>query len=82
MLSLLLPETDAEDVQQLLDQTNDALIIDRYRGGLPIQKTNNLTEIFKRLKLKAVLGSSELADLSASLRSSQAIIDFFSDDQG
>ncbi|QAS69931.1 endonuclease MutS2 [Oenococcus sicerae] len=76
LLSLLLPKTDAEDVQQLLDQTNDALIIDRYRGGLPIQKTNNLTEIFKRLKLKAVLGSSELADLSASLRSSQAIIDF------
>ncbi|MFT8878538.1 MAG: endonuclease MutS2 [Oenococcus sp.] len=76
-LAQLLPSGDAQRVSILLGQTDDALLIDRRRGGLPIRATNDLTEIFKRIKLKAVLASSELADLNASLQSSQAVIDFF-----
>ncbi|SYW03304.1 Endonuclease MutS2 [Oenococcus oeni] len=75
-LNSLIPADNKEDVAILLDQTSDALLIDRRRGGLPIRKTNDLTEIFKRLKLKAVLGTSELADLKSSLQSGQAISDF------
>ncbi|MDI4584694.1 endonuclease MutS2 [Oenococcus sp. UCMA 14587] len=75
-LNSLTPADNKEDVAILLNQTSDALLIDRRRGGLPIKKTNDLTEIFKRLKLKAVLGTSELADLKSSLQSGQAITDF------
>ncbi len=75
-LNSLIPADNKEDVAILLDQTSDALLIDRRRGGLPIRKTNDLTEIFKRLKLKAVLGTSELADLKSSLQSGQEISDF------
>lgn len=76
-LDILEPSSDRQKVSILLDQTDQALLITRRRGGIPLEPVDDLNEIFKRIKIKATLSSTELAALEKSIRSGKKILDFF-----
>ncbi|HEY4400286.1 MAG TPA: endonuclease MutS2 [Lactobacillaceae bacterium] len=73
----LAPTTDAEMMQLWLNETADGVLIDRLKGGIPLAKLADVTPHLKRLRIEASLSATELAEMSAVLRSTQAIATFF-----
>ncbi len=60
---LLLPVTDVEAAEVLLDQTGTALSVMATLGGFPLGGFADLGEIFQRLRLGAQLSLSELVNV-------------------
>ncbi|MDR2661075.1 MAG: endonuclease MutS2 [Lactobacillaceae bacterium] len=70
-------QSDSKKVEKLLNQTESLIKIDRLRGGLPIDRIDDLSNVFKRLKLKATLSSTELSFLKPNFNSVNKIISFY-----
>ncbi len=73
----LTPSVNLKKVKILLEQTDEALLILRNKGEIPIKRVTDLSNIFKRLKIKASLSATELVSLKKLIVSSQLIINFF-----
>lgn len=73
----LTPQTSYQAVQQLLTETTDGADILRLEDGIPIPKLDNIRPQLKRLKIKANLNGTELAQITKVLQTSMGVKNFF-----
>lgn len=71
------PEADMTIVTQLLAETTAGADILRLAGGIPIPTLSDISTQLKRLKIKATLNGTELAQVSRVLRASATVKTFF-----
>ena len=73
----LQPITDVHIINYWLQETADAVMIDRLKGGIPLAKLADITPHLKRLNIQASLNATELAEIGNVLRNTSAISNFF-----
>ncbi|KGB49888.1 DNA mismatch repair protein MutS [Leuconostoc mesenteroides P45] len=73
----LQPITDVHIINYWLQETADAMMIDRLQGGIPLAKLADITPHLKRLNIQASLSATELAEIGNVLRNTNAISNFF-----
>lgn len=73
----LQPITDVHIINYWLQETADAMMIDRLKGGIPLAKLADITPHLKRLNIQASLSATELAEIGNVLRNTSAIFNFF-----
>ena len=73
----LQPITDVHIINYWLQETADAMMIDRLKGGIPLAKLADITPHLKRLNIQASLNATELAEIGNVLRNTSAISNFF-----
>ncbi|MGX4594089.1 endonuclease MutS2 [Leuconostoc sp. JNUCC 76] len=73
----LQPITDVHTINYWLQETADATMIDRLKGGIPLAKLADITLHLKRLNIQASLSATELAEIGNVLRNTSAISNFF-----
>ncbi|MGO2325695.1 MAG: endonuclease MutS2 [Leuconostoc mesenteroides] len=73
----LQPITDVHIINYWLQETADAVMIDRLKGGIPLAKLADITPHLKRLNIQASLSATELAEIGNVLRNTSAISNFF-----
>ncbi|WP_273950609.1 endonuclease MutS2 [Leuconostoc mesenteroides] len=73
----LQPITDVHIINYWLQETADAMTIDRLKGGIPLAKLADITPHLKRLNIQASLSATELAEIGNVLRNTSAISNFF-----
>ncbi|WP_273713066.1 endonuclease MutS2 [Leuconostoc mesenteroides] len=73
----LQPITDVHIINYWLQETADAMMIDRLKGGIPLAKLADITPHLKRLNIQASLSATELAEIGNALRNTSAISNFF-----
>ncbi|GAV10104.1 endonuclease MutS2 [Paenibacillus sp. NAIST15-1] len=61
----LLPSTDLEEVKRRLQATDEAMTIDRLKGGAPFSGVTDIRPAVKRARINAMLSANELWDISA-----------------
>lgn len=71
------PETSIEEIQKLIDETFDGSNIVRLKNGMPIRKLSSIDEQLKRLKIDAILGSTDLALIASQLMNVNELKNFF-----
>lgn len=76
-LSHMLPINDSKMIQTLLEETKDAMDIDRLRGGIPIPKIENVRPHMKRIEIGADLNGLELAQVARVLTTTSEMVQFF-----
>ncbi len=74
----LAPSIDIVQINQWLQETADAVLIDRLKGGIPLAKLADIKPHLKRLDIHASLSALELAEVGAVLRNTRAIANFLS----
>lgn len=62
-LSDLVPLTDKDKIQLLFDEVADFRLLTQENGLLNLGKTNDLTEILRRLELEASLSGKEFVEI-------------------
>lgn len=78
-LEQLEPLTDEVRIRQLLDETEDALKVQRLRGGIPVPKLANIYPHLKRIEIGADLNGLELAQICRVLTTTQEVTRFMAD---
>ncbi|MGO0155207.1 endonuclease MutS2 [Leuconostoc mesenteroides] len=73
----LQPINDVDIINYWLQETADAMMIDRLKGGIPLAKLADITPHLKRLNIQASLSATELAEIGNVLRNTSAISNFF-----
>ena len=73
----LTPSHDFEQIQTWLQELDEALTIERLKGGLPINKQADITMHLKRLEIGASLNGLELAELGQILKNASYLLNFF-----
>ncbi|TYC46444.1 endonuclease MutS2 [Leuconostoc litchii] len=73
----LQPITDVVTINYWLQETADAVMIDRLKGGIPLAKLTDITSHLKRLDIQASLSATELSEIGIVLRNTNAISNFF-----
>lgn len=76
-LAALTPQTDFQKVQDLLTESTDGADILRLEDGIPIPQLANIKPQLKRLKIKANLNGTELAQITKVLQTSMSVKNFF-----
>ncbi|MGV0167682.1 endonuclease MutS2 [Furfurilactobacillus sp. WILCCON 0119] len=76
-LASLQPATDAEVIQESLDETKDGADILRLKGGIPLPELADLTPHMKRLAIDAALNGTELAAVGRVLQTASSTRTFF-----
>ena len=75
----LQPSTDRATVRDQLVETTDGADILRLKDGIPIPKLVDINEPLQRLRVKARLNGTELAQITQVLRASMSVRNFFQD---
>lgn len=76
-LKSLKPQTELKIVQRMIDETTDATDIIRLDASIPIPSLDNIQPQLKRLRIKASLNGTELAQIAKVLQATMAIVNFF-----
>lgn len=76
-LAALAPQSEVAQVNQLLRETTAGADILRLNGGIPIPSLADIDGQLKRLKIKATLNGTELAQIGRVLRASATVKTFF-----
>lgn len=76
-LTNLTPQTDYDLIKQMLTETTDGADILRLEDGIPIPQLANIKPQLRRLKIKANLNGTELAQVSRVLQTSMSVKNFF-----
>jgi DNA mismatch repair protein MutS2 len=79
LLEQLTPLTDREKIQKGLDETEDALKVQRLRGGIPVPKLINIKPHMKRIEIGADLNGIELAQVARVLSTTSELSRFIDD---
>lgn len=77
LVNNLEPISDFTKVKLRLDELEEALQIERLKGGLPVEKINDVEPHLKRLKINASLNGIEIAEIGQVLRSTSYMVNFF-----
>ncbi|MBM9834668.1 endonuclease MutS2, partial [Enterococcus faecalis] len=78
-LAKLAPSSDAQVISSWLAETEDAIKIQRLRGGIPVPKIENIRPQMKRIEIGADLNGIELAQVARVLSTTQELKRFFAD---
>lgn len=78
-LVALEPVADETVIRQWLDETLDALKVQRLRGGIPIPKIENIRPHMKRIEIGADLNGHELAQVTRVLTTTSEVNRFIDD---
>lgn len=78
-LAQLAPSTDAQQISTWLAETEDALKVQRLRGGIPVPKIENIRPQMKRIEIGADLNGLELAQVGRVLVTANELKRFFED---
>lgn len=78
-LAKLVPSSDAQVISSWLAETEDAIKIQRLRGGIPVPKIENIRPQMKRIEIGADLNGVELAQVARVLSTTQELKRFFAD---
>lgn len=78
-LAALEPVADETVIRQWLDETLDALKVQRLRGGIPIPKIENIRPHMKRIEIGADLNGHELAQVTRVLTTTSEVNRFIDD---
>ncbi len=76
-LAKLVPSSDAQVISSWLAETEDAIKIQRLRGGIPVPKIENIRPQMKRIEIGADLNGVELAQVARVLSTTQELKRFF-----
>ncbi|CZQ87699.1 dna mismatch repair protein muts core [Trichococcus palustris] len=71
------PETDAEKVAKLQDETEDGRKVLRLKGGIPMPRLKSIKSHLKRLEIGGTLNGKEIAEIGRVLTTTKEIIHFF-----
>lgn len=63
----LRPSSDFEEVKRRLQATDEAMTVERLKGGPPLAGVKDIRGALKRARIQAMLSSTELWDISALL---------------
>lgn len=78
-LAQLAPSADAQQISTWLAETEDALKVQRLRGGIPVPKIENIRPQMKRIEIGADLNGLELAQVGRVLVTANELKHFFED---
>lgn len=78
-LAKLTPSADAQQISTWLAETEDALKVQRLRGGIPVPKIENIRPQMKRIEIGADLNGLELAQVGRVLVTANELKRFFED---
>ena len=78
-LAKLVPSSDEQVISSWLAETEDAIKIQRLRGGIPVPKIENIRPQMKRIEIGADLNGVELAQVARVLSTTQELKRFFAD---
>jgi len=78
-LAQLAPSADAQPISTWLAETEDALKVQRLRGGIPVPKIENIRPQMKRIEIGADLNGLELAQVGRVLVTANELKRFFED---
>lgn len=78
-LAQLAPSADAQQISTWLAETEDALKVQRLRGGIPVPKIENIRPQMKRIEIGADLNGLELAQVGRVLVTANELKCFFED---
>lgn len=78
-LAELSPVTDETVIRTWLDETLDALKVQRLRGGIPVPKIENIRPHMKRIEIGADLNGHELAQVTRVLTTTREVNRFIED---
>lgn len=78
-LAQLAPSADAQQISTWLAETEDALKVQRLRGGIPVPKIENIRPQMKRIEIGADLNGLELAQVGRVLVTANELKRFFDD---
>ncbi|GAB7308247.1 endonuclease MutS2 [Enterococcus gallinarum] len=78
-LAQLAPSADAQQISTWLAETEDALKVQRLRGGIPVPKIENIRPQMKRIEIGADLNGLELAQVGRVLVTANELKRFFED---
>lgn len=73
----LLPSIDEQEINYWLQETADAVLIDRLKGGIPLSKLADISAHLKRLTMQASLSATEISQVGQVLRNTGTIANFF-----
>ncbi len=73
----LLPSIDEQEINYWLQETADAVLIDRLKGGIPLSKLADISAHLKRLTMQASLSATEISQVGQVLRNTSTIANFF-----
>ncbi|GAP03002.1 MutS family ATPase [Fructobacillus pseudoficulneus] len=73
----LMPSSDFDQVSTWLQETNEAVLIDRLKGGLILPALVDIKDQVRRLEIQASLNGSEIVSLAQVLTATAAIAHFF-----
>jgi DNA mismatch repair protein MutS2 len=78
-LEKLAPSSEEQVITAWLSETQDALKVQRLRGGIPVPKIENIRPQMKRIEIGADLNGIELAQVARVLSTTQELKRFFDD---
>lgn len=78
-LAQLAPSANAQQISTWLAETEDALKVQRLRGGIPVPKIENIRPQMKRIEIGADLNGLELAQVGRVLVTANELKRFFED---
>lgn len=73
----LLPSKDRATVQNMLEATDDAVMLQRLKGGIPLGAFYDVRPHLKRMEIGAILTGQEIAQIGQLLKGVREIADFF-----
>ncbi|MDF7637706.1 endonuclease MutS2 [Leuconostocaceae bacterium ESL0958] len=73
----LQPSADYEEVARRLQETNEAVLLDRLNKNLALPQLVAIDQHLQRLRMQAALSASEIVALARVLTATQAVANFF-----
>lgn len=75
----ILPSKDKEEVIRLLEETDDAVKLDRLKNGIPLGTFEDIRPHLKRMEIGALLSGQELIQIGQLIKGAREISSFFVD---
>lgn len=75
----ILPSKEKEEVIRLLEETDDAVKLDRLNNGIPLGTFEDIRPHLKRMEIGALLSGQELIQIGQLIKGSREIYTFFVD---
>lgn len=75
----ILPSKSRQQVERMLEETDDAVKIARLKGGIPLGTFQNVRPQIKRMEIGAVLSGQELIQVGQLIKGAHEVKNFFKD---
>ncbi len=75
----ILPSKEQTEVERLLEETDDAVKIDRLKEGIPLGTFADIRPHMKRMEIGAVLSGPEIIQIGQLIKGAREIYEFFVD---